>query len=204
MVLHKSRRACVFLGLMSGTLIVPLREATTQARPPRPLPQAAYQSLDSLEEVALTGTTFRARQHAVSTITSIGIGQGNCVRGPAPTDVKYPGLVRRLASIFWRSQDTELRRSILALMLWQVECTDAVEFLAEVAQQAPSASEKYTGTVRDGVRVTLQADAVSILLNFGPRGEQVLRRLHSQGSVRDSSARASLDSLSRNGFRRPN
>src|SRR5690606_33630506 len=96
----------------------------SQQLPPRPSPAVAYQRLDSLEQAALTGTTFAPRLHAASTITSIARGQGSCVSGPNQSAVVYPGLVRRLASIYRRSADASLRRSILNLMLFQVECDE--------------------------------------------------------------------------------
>ena len=202
LALRQSRRVCVVLGLLGLAAVVPMREAASQAGQ-RPLPRVAYQRLDSLEQVALTGTTFAVRLDAVSTINSIALGQGNCVGGPAPSVIKYPGLVSRLASIYRRSQDANLREAIVGKMLWQAECAEAVAFLAEAAEEAPSAPITSAGVIYDGFRNTPQSDAVSILVAFGPRGESVLRRMHSQGTVRDSIARTSLERLSRHGFRRP-
>ena len=202
LALRQSRRVCVVLGLLGLAAVVPMREASSQARQ-RHLPQVAYQRLDSLEQAALTGTTFEARLHAVGSITRIGIGQADCVRGSAPSAIKYPGLVSRLASIYRRSQDANLREAILGQMLWQAECAEAVAFLAEAAEEAPSAPITSAGVIYDGFRNTPQSDAVSILVAFGPRGESVLRRMHSQGTVRDSIARTSLEILARNGFRWP-
>ncbi|MHB1329845.1 MAG: hypothetical protein ACYC2K_16730 [Gemmatimonadales bacterium] len=100
------------------------------------MPQLAYQRLDSLEQAALTGTTFAARLHAVGTINSIAIGQGNCDLEPAPSAIRFPGLVSRLAAIYRRSEDTNLRNAIIAKILWQVECAEAVAFLVEAAEGA--------------------------------------------------------------------
>lgn len=180
----------------------PAHEATAQDRPPRPLPAHAYTRLDSLETAALTGATFRSRQHAVSTITSIGLGQGDCVRGTAPQTTEYPGLVSSLASIFRRSEDAELRRSILGLMGFQAECAEAVAFLTTVAQESPPAPPAGS-FVTDEFRNTLQSDAVSLLLSFGDLGEQALRRLHSEGTVRDPFARVLLEKVATNAFERP-
>ena len=200
--LRQSRRVCVVLGLLGLAAVVPMREASSQARQ-RPLPRVAYQRLDSLEQVALTGTTFAVRLDAVSTITSIAFGQGDCVGGPAPSVIKYPGLVSRLASIYRRSQDANLREAIIGKMLWQAECAEAVEFLAEAAEEAPPVPTAPVGFVYDGIRASPQALAVAILVSFGSHGEPTLRRMHSQGTVRDSIARTSLERLSRHGFRRP-
>ena len=200
--LRQSRRVCVVLGLLGLAAVVPMREAASQAGQ-RPLPRVAYQRLDSLEQVALTGTTLEARLHAVYTITSIALGQGDCVGGPAPSAIKYPGLVSRLASIYRRSHDAALRHSILNKMLWQVECAEAVEFLTEAAEEAPAAPTTSAGVFSDDIRRSTQSHAVSVLVTFGPHGEPALRRLHGQATVRDSSARASLEVLSRHGFRWP-
>ena len=202
LALRQSRRASLVLGLLGLAAVVPTREATSQAGQ-RPLPQVAYQRLDSLEQVALTGTTFEARLHAVSTITSIALGQGDCVRGPAPSAIKYPGLVSRLASVYRRSQDAEQRHAILDLMLWHVECAEAAAFLAEAAEEAPAAPTTSAGVFSDELTVSTQLRAVSVLVALGPHGEPALRRLHGQSTVRDSSARAFLEVLSRHGFRRP-
>lgn len=183
--------------------VIPPRDAISQQLPPRPSPAVAYQRLDSLEQAALTGTTFAMRLHAASTITSIARGQGSCVSGPEPSTIEYPGLVRRLASVYRRSEDASLRRSILNLMLFQVECDEAVAFLTEVAEGAPQGRFARPGLVIDESLATPQSGAVSLLLEFGPRGESALRRLHSQGTVRDSFARSSLESFARNGFRLP-
>lgn len=194
--------ARLVLGLAFIAAVVPLHEAAPQARQ-RPLPQVAYQRLDSLERAALTSPTFAERLHAVGTIASIAIGQGDCVRGPAPSAVRYPGLVSRLAAIYRQSQDAALRHVILDRMLWQVECPEVVSFLVEAAEEAPSERAAPAGVVHDEVRASTQSHAVDVLVALGPRGEPTLRRLHAQGTVRDSTARASLESLSRQGFRRP-
>ncbi|MGH7562185.1 MAG: hypothetical protein ACRENB_14330 [Gemmatimonadales bacterium] len=188
------------LGAMAA--IVTGGKAAAQARQ-RPLPQVAYQRLDSLERAALTGLTFADRLHAVSTITSIAVGQGECMGSATPTTIRYPGLVSRLATIYRRSQGVDLREAILDKMLWHSECAEAVAFLAGVAEEAPVERAPASAAVYDEVRPSLQLRAISVLVSLGTHGEPALRRLHAQGSVRDSSARASLETLSRHGFRRP-
>lgn len=202
MALRRSSLSTLLLVVFALAAAVPSRDASSQQLPPRPSPAVAYQRLDSLEQAALTGATFRSRQHAVSTITSIGLGQGDCVRGTAPQTTEYPGLVSSLASIFRRSEDAELRRSILGLMGFQAECSEAVAFLATVAQEPPPAPPAGS-FVTDGFRNTLQSDAVSLLLSFGDLGEQALRRLHSEETVRDPFARELLEKLAENAFKRP-
>lgn len=202
MALRRSSLSTLLLVVFALAAAVPSRDASSQQLPPRPSPAVAYQRLDSLEQAALTGATFRSRQHAVSTITSIGLGQGDCVRGTAPQTTEYPGLVSSLASIFRRSEDAELRRSILGLMGFQAECAEAVAFLTTVAQESPPAPPAGS-FVTDGFRNTLQSDAVSLLLSFGDLGEQALRRLHSEGTVRDPFARVLLEKVATNAFERP-
>lgn len=202
MALRRSSLSTLLLVVFALAAAVPSRDASSQQLPPRPSPAVAYQRLDSLEQAALTGATFRSRQHAVSTITSIGLGQGDCVRGTAPQTTEYPGLVSSLASIFRRSEDAELRRSILGLMGFQAECSEAVAFLATVAQEPPPAPPAGS-FVTDGFRNTLQSDAVSLLLSFGDLGEQALRRLHSEETVCDPFARELLEKLAENAFKRP-
>ncbi len=50
---------------------------------------------------------------------------------------------------------------------------------------------------------TLQADAISALTYMGQPGETTLRRLHAEGAVREPFAKALLDRIAREGFRRP-
>ena len=203
MALRRSSLSTLLLVVFALAAAVPSRDASSQQLPPRPSPAVAYQRLDSLEQAALTGTTFALRLHAASTITSIARGQGSCVSGPNQSAVVYPGLVRRLASIYRRSADASLRRSILNLMLFQVECDEAVAFLTEVAEGAPQVPVARPGVVIDESLATPQSGAVSLLLEFGPLGESALRRLYSRGTVRDSFARASLEAFARNEFRLP-
>lgn len=189
------------LTLLAVAALTPVLSASAQGVR-RPLPQVAYQRLDSLEQAALTGTSFDARLHAVSTITSIASGQGDCVSGQAAAVVKYPGLVDRLAAIYRRSSDEALRHAILDRMLWAVECDAAAAFLARVAEEESTAQRPSAAGIHDG-RPSRPFHAVGILSALGPSGESELRRLHGGATVRDSAARASLDRLARRGFQRP-
>lgn len=198
----RSTRSHLALGAFMAAMLVPVPKLSAQGVR-RPMPEAAYQRLDSLEQVALSAPSFAARLHAVSTITSIASGEGTCARGPVPTVIKYPGLVDRLASIYQRSSDDALRHTILDRMLWQVECDKAAEFLAQVAGEEPAPSRGASGGIHDAMHSTRQSHAIDVLATLGPRGETVLRQLHGQSSVRDSTARAALDRLARRNFRRP-
>lgn len=179
-----------------------VQPSAAQSRP-RPAPSVAFQRLDSLEQAAITGSAFADRLHAVSSIAGIAAGQGSCSRGDAPSTIVYPGVVRRLASIYWRSQDVALRHSILDLMLWQVECDETAAFLARAAQQEPATQQPATASQDGGSRLSPQSHAIDVLVALGVRGKPTLELLHAGGAVRDSAARESLMRLSRNGFRRP-
>lgn len=195
----------VVLAVISAVVLA--RDAAAQARP-RPEPRVAYQRLDSLEKAALTGVTFAERLSAVTTITSIALHEqrdnADCALGSAPSVIKFPGLVNRLASIYRQSQDRSLREAILHLMAFMVECAEAVAFLASAAEEAPPVplAPAY-GVMTDDMRSPLQAHAIAVLSRFADLGENALRRLHGQGTVRDSTARVRLEALAGQGFRRP-
>ena len=187
--------------------IVHAREVAAQSRS-RAEPGVAYQRLDSLERAALTGASFAERLDAVSTITSIALHEArdgaDCALGSAPSVIKFPGLVDRLASIYRQSQDRSLREAILHRMAFMVECAEAVAFLVSAAEEAPPAPPApYYGVMTDNMRSPLQAHAIAVLSRFADLGENALRRLHGQGTVRDSTARVRLEALAGQGFRRP-
>jgi hypothetical protein len=78
--------------------------------------------------------------------------------------------------------------------------------LAEAATEAPPPSPPQSAGVAsfsDDVGGSLQSTALAVLRQLGPDGEAALRRLHAQGTVRDSSARAFLERLARQGFPKP-
>jgi hypothetical protein len=200
-----ANRAQGLVTLTAVATLAPIWPAAAQARP-RLWPQVAYQRLDSLEAAALTGATFADRLDAVTTITHIAgpqLGrQGQCVEAPAPSVIDCPGLVSRLAAIYRRSQDADLRRAIVDNMLWQVECSEAAAFLAGVAEEAPAERDPPFWVV-DELRGSLQWEAIGVLGRLGPSGESTLRRLYAEGTVRDPSAKASLEALAQHGFRWP-
>jgi len=195
-------RNVVFAGFV--WLMAP--DGTLAQAPPRLLPQIAYQRLDSLERVALTAATFNERLHAVTTIAGIAIGPGcEDPRGASPPPTRYPGIVRRLAGIYRQSQDPDLRHGIIEFMPMLAECAEVAAFLAAAAEEVPaSPPPPPTGSVLvdDDLRGSVQSQAIGSLLRLGTRGEATLRRLHTQGTVREPVAKAALDRLARNGFRR--
>jgi hypothetical protein len=181
-------------------------EAPAQA-PPRLLPQVAYQRLDSLERVALTAPTFDERLHATSTIAGVAIGPG-CEGdlGLPPSEIRYPGIVKRLAGVYRQSHDLKLRHAILDRMPMLAECAEVAAFLAEAAAEVPPPSPPLSPNMAnwtDDLRGSLQSHAIGELLILGARGQATLRQLYAQGNVRESTAREGLEKLAREGFRRP-
>lgn len=150
----------------------------------------------------MSGAAFADRLHAVTSIAGIAAGQGSCARDEPLAAVAYPGVARRLSAIYWRSQETALRHSILDLMLWQVECDDVATFVARAAEEEPAATS-LAEPARDNARPSPQSHAIDVLVALGARGQPTLQRLYAGGAVRDSLAKASLARLSRTGFRRP-
>ncbi len=61
MALRRSSLSTLLLVVFALAAAVPSRDASSQQLPPRPSPAVAYQRLDSLEQAALTGTTFALR-----------------------------------------------------------------------------------------------------------------------------------------------
>lgn len=174
--------------------------------PPRLPPQVAYQRLDSLERVALTAASFNERLHAVTTIVGVAIGPSCEEAGGGPRQTRYPGIVRRLAGIYRQSQDPDLRHGIIEFMPMLAECAEVAGFLAAAAEEVPASpppSPAGSVLVDDDLRGSVQSQAIGSLLRLGTRGEATLRRLHTQGTVREPLAKAALETLARNGFRRP-
>jgi|SRR5688572_5577922 len=193
--------------VLAGVIWLFAPNGTFAQAPPRLLPQVAYQRLDSLERAALTAMSFNERLHAVTTIAGVAIGPGCDVVGAAsPPQTRYPGIVRRLAGIYRQSQDLNLRHGIIEFMPMLAECDEIAVFLAAAAVELPPPPlPTPTGSiiVDDDLRGSLQTQAIGSLVRLGPRGEASLRRLHSQGTVREPVAKAALERLARNEFRRP-
>ena len=132
MVVSRRSRLTTLAAGVAAILTIGLGRGAAAQGVRRLLPPVAYQRLDSLEQAALTAPTSAQRLDAVTTITSIGLGQGTCAFGPTPSVIKYPGLANRLATIYRRSPDASLRDAILWKMMWNAECADAAAFLGSV------------------------------------------------------------------------
>ena len=111
------------LGLLAVAAIIPVREAASQDKPVQPTVAVVSARLDSLEKVALNDTTPGGRLRATAAIANVGEDSTDCANR-SPSAAAQKGVVRRLASIYWRSHDAEVRRSILGMMVSQAECDD--------------------------------------------------------------------------------
>jgi hypothetical protein len=198
---------CTLIVLLNVWQITAPAEASAQADSVRAPSQAWVNTrLDSLEQVAVTSGAGDRRWQAALGISGFGrrwmLTQRDVTAPPA--EVRYPGIVARLARIYGQSDDYTLRDLIIGEMIQQGERAEAVAFLAEVAQAPPDpapAVQPGVGRVWDD-RFPLQFDAIGTLTYMGLEGRAVLERLHAQGTVREQMARAYLDQLARHGFRR--
>jgi hypothetical protein len=120
-----------------------------------------------------------------------------------PSEIRYPGIVERLAKIYRESADYGLRYSIISLMIPQAERAAAIAFLEEVAAEEPQRPVSVPGVAVVDDSWPLQNEAIGALLYLGPPGRAALQRLHAQGTVREPMARATLDNLARQGFPDP-
>lgn len=170
-----------------------------------PAPSQAWVNarVDSLVQVALTSADRRSQ--AVLGIAKFGewwmLTQRD-VTAPPP-EVRYPGIVARLARIYRQTDDYSVRGLIMGFMIHQAERTEAVAFLAEVAKQPadpPPPAPPGVGLVWDDTRFPLQYHAIGTLTYLGPEGRAALERLHAEGTVREPTARVYLDTLANHGF----
>lgn len=155
--------------------------------------------LDRLEQAALSAPRLDERLYAPGFMTMH--------YGRRCSDCRsVPGVVARLVRIYHRSDEQRVRTLIVDLMGIQAETAKAAAFLAQVAKEpplppaAPESGAARTGDDRYG---PVQRLAVLRLLDLGPDGQKALRALHTEGSVRESRAQATLADLARHGFRRP-
>jgi hypothetical protein len=149
--------------------------------------------LDSIETLALTCEHSDAQLHRISTIAVWGVIQPGPHAPPPPPP--YPGVVARLVRIYGHCQGSWTHGIIVKQMTLQAEQKETAAFLEEVAQEA--ASERT-----DTPPSTVPASAIEVLSWMGAEGRAVLQRLHAEGTVRDWDARARLEALARQGFRR--
>ncbi len=192
----------------SGTLVVLCALGSAMA-PVRAVGQAAYSlppaamnaKLDSLERLVLLSGSCSPRNSALAAIAISGWARNDTIAPPPP----YPGIVARLERIYRQARECDLRGSVIPLMIRQAERDEAVAFLAGVAQEPappPASPPPGVAMVLDNPW-TLQTDAISALTYLGQPGEAALRRLHAEGMVREPFAKAMLDRIAREGFRRP-
>lgn len=175
-----------------GCTIVPAR-ASGQAKGFLPI-GAMNAKLDTLEQRSLSSDSCNRRTSAVTGIAFAGRAmKGADAPSPPPP---YPGIVARLARIYRQTSECDLRGSIIDLMIIQAEREEAVVFLARVAEEPfqPTPPGVVLGTW------PTQVLAIGALTHMGQPGEAMLRRLHAEGTVREPTARASLEDLARRGF----
>lgn len=160
-------------------------------------PSIVNAQLDSLEKVALTSLNPDERRAAVTRLSAPGWTRSD----RELSEVRYPGVVARLARVYRQSNDYWTRYSIIRLLMPQVERADAVAFLEGIAQE-PGPPPAPPGVALVDDKWSLQELAVGALTHMGDQGEASLRRLHAGGTVREVTARATLDRLARRGFKR--
>jgi len=126
--------------------------------------------LDSLEAQALNNAPPRLRRTAVWMISSA---------GSSPSSPAAHGAFARLARVFARSSNIEVKRVSLTGMTRLVERDKVLSFLDSLARME-------TNSVADR---WLPEYAVMKLGEVRPGGEAVLRRLHAENAVKDPRAR---------------
>ncbi|MGD8869236.1 MAG: hypothetical protein PVI01_16565 [Gemmatimonadales bacterium] len=153
--------------------------------------------LDSLERVALTSNDHDQRVTAVLGVSAPGrfwlYTQPGAEEPPA--EIRYPGIVDRLARIYRQSDDYWLQLAIIDLMALQAERARAVDFLEQVARESHPEDA--------GTEWPLPLEAVIRLAEMGAEGRAAVERLHAQNAVRNPSARAHVEGLIRRGFKKP-
>lgn len=151
--------------------------------------------LDSLEQIALTADDPEQRIDAVVRVGNAGLdGVAEACKEITPPDVRHPGVVARLASLYGQLDDDRPRNLIITLMMGQSERTDAVAFLERLARD-PVRPERRDEEARR-LRQLLNA-----LSRMGPQGRAALERLHAEGAVQEPAGRRYLDQLAKRGFR---
>lgn len=158
-------------------------------------PAVVNAQLDSLERIVLTSPDADERRSAVTRISAPG-----WMRSGQPTEVRYPGVVARLARLYQQTNDYWTRYSIIRLLIPQVERAEAAALLERIAQEpGPPPAPPGVALVED--KWSLQEHAIGALNHLGTEGEAILRRLHARGAVQERTARAALERLAREGFR---
>ena len=132
--------------------------------------------LTGLETLALTSRSELVRQSAASSLTQAGIASN-----------ARPGSTGRAISVYNRSTDALVRRTILSLMHLQSERTVAVAFLTAVATKAGS----------DQAFEEESLVAVSTLANVRPGGSNRVLALLAEGRLRDPAAKGFAEWLAK-------
>lgn len=144
-----------------------------------------YESLlDGLATMATTSLEESARVSAVTYLAAAG-GRGR----PQPE----PGTVDRLSAIYAANQSARVRRALLVWLPTQTEQQAAIELLRRAAMEdRPRDRHDHDSP---------QYAAINSLMNMGAAGRAAVMQLHSNGVVKNPSARSYLDGLERAGFR---
>jgi hypothetical protein len=165
------------------------------------LPAATVNAtLDSLERVALSSKDPAQRRSAVLRISAYGWLTMEARRGTTPIEVRYPGVVDRLARIYHEIDGYWMRSAIIPMMMPQAERVEAASFLEQVAQEPEDRPAPLPVVVVDD-NWPLQSLAVGALPYIGVEGEAALRRLYAAGTVTEATARAELEQFAKRGFR---
>lgn len=158
------------------------------------------QLLDGLERIAIgTGVphTSTAPDRALAILNTIAFD-------PAVDVAEESEIPGRLLRIYSRTTSRAVR-SLAVLMLGDVasltppETPQILELLEEIATTAPLTMNAIGHQVWAPEQVRAQT-AIDALVNAGPQGISVLRRLHEDRSVNDAAARAALDAYAARGF----
>lgn len=161
-------------------------------------PSAVNAKLDSLERIALTSRNADQRRAAVTRLSAPGWMRSD---REGPREVRYPGVVTRLARVYRQSDDYWTRYSIIRLLIPQVERTQAVGVLEHIAREPGPDTATPPGVAVIEDKWSLQTLAIGALARMGADGAESLRRLHASGSVQDATARAALAHLAAREFR---
>jgi len=193
--------ALVLLSSVAQTVVS--RPALAQEE--RFLPPAVVSAqLDSLERIALTDASQDRRVKAITRMASAGWITTEARRGAVPIEVRYPGVVERLARTYDKNDEYGIRYYVISLMMTQAEQAQAAAFLERVAQtpvEPGPAPPPGVMVVTD--TPSLPTLAIGALLHVGPEGEAALRRLHAAGTVQEPGARRELENLAKRGLLPP-
>jgi hypothetical protein len=197
--INRALRAATFLVTAGLVQTLVSAEASAQQDSLFVFPQERVNAvLDSLERVALTSNDPDQRVSAVVGVSQPGRFWLYTQPGPEepPAEIRYPGIVDRLARIYRQSDDYRVKSAIIDMMALQAERAQAVGFLEQVARES-----QPEDAGRDWP-IPLQA-VIKLAGYMGAEGRAAVERLHAQNAVRNPSARAHVEGLIRRGFKKP-